>query len=395
MDEFTPHTPPTLDELRAYQAGQLSDAARHRVERLLLENPFYADALDGLDALQQAGASLPDQTARLREALYNRVHESANQRRLWPLWITSLAASILLVMSVALYLILFQPQPVARHNKRMIEVEMAPKKQETAINTDSVTAASPATRPSPPPAAIAHLTRKPARQAAQTSTEQPAPPVAEWSRSGLASQPVIRQIEVIQPDLPVVPAQVTLTGLITDSANNPLPGVSILVPGTQRGVSTDAQGRFQLDSLAAAQTKLTATYVGFKPLTFSPTDLANGPIKLAEDSQSLNEVVVVNVANAKRSRTSTATPVALTPLPATTVQAFRTFVEQNRQRPVEAIEEGVYGTVTVQFVVQPNGAISSLRVTKSLGHGCDEEATRLIRAFGKWPIGSQQATVSF
>ncbi|HEX9956609.1 MAG TPA: hypothetical protein VGA96_05125 [Fibrella sp.] len=95
----------SLDDLRAYQADQLSGPARHRIERLMLENPFYADALEGLDALQQVGGSLKSQTHDLHIALQERVHESATPRRLMPLWVTSMVASVLLVMSVAIYLI--------------------------------------------------------------------------------------------------------------------------------------------------------------------------------------------------------------------------------------------------------------------------------------------------
>ena len=95
----------SLDDLRAYQADELSGPARHRVERLMLENPFYADALDGLEALQQVGGSLKSQTRELHLALQERVQESATPRRLMPLWVTSLAASVLLVLAVSVYLI--------------------------------------------------------------------------------------------------------------------------------------------------------------------------------------------------------------------------------------------------------------------------------------------------
>ncbi len=97
--------PLTLDELRAYQAGTLSAAEQHRVERLLLESPLYADALEGLEAIQQAGSGLQRQTRSLHVALERRIHEAATPRRLMPLWVTSLAASVLLVLSVSFYLI--------------------------------------------------------------------------------------------------------------------------------------------------------------------------------------------------------------------------------------------------------------------------------------------------
>jgi hypothetical protein len=102
---YTPPDELTADDLRAYRAGQLGGVARHRVERLLLENPLYADALDGLDALQQAGANLHtrDLHTALQERVQSLAEETAAPHRLMPLWIASAAASIGLVLSVALY----------------------------------------------------------------------------------------------------------------------------------------------------------------------------------------------------------------------------------------------------------------------------------------------------
>ncbi len=117
----------TLDDLRAYQSGLLTGASRHRVERLLLEQPFYADALAGLEALQQTGASLPAQTAQLRSALHRRVRESATKRRLWPLWLTTAIAAIILVLCIAIYLIFFTKpvKPVVRPAQKTTHVSQS------------------------------------------------------------------------------------------------------------------------------------------------------------------------------------------------------------------------------------------------------------------------------
>lgn len=109
----------TFDDLRAYQAGQLSGSARYRVERLLLENPFYADALAGLEAMQQtatATAARPsaEQLADLRDALHQRIHESATPKRLWPLWIATTTAAILFMLAIAIYFIFFAHKQPAR-----------------------------------------------------------------------------------------------------------------------------------------------------------------------------------------------------------------------------------------------------------------------------------------
>ncbi len=127
----------TLDELRSYQAGRLTGTARHRVERLLLENPFYADALAGLEALQQTGASLPAQTAQLRSALHRRVHESATKQRLWPLWVTTAIAAIILVICITIYLIYFtRPAQTTKPTRALVprSVSVVPSRSVRVVN---------------------------------------------------------------------------------------------------------------------------------------------------------------------------------------------------------------------------------------------------------------------
>ena len=103
----------TFTDLQAYQSGKLSGPALYRVERLLLENPFYADALAGLEAMQQAATATSrpttEQLADLRNTLHERIHASANRKRLWPLWIATTTAAILFMLAMAIYFIFFAP----------------------------------------------------------------------------------------------------------------------------------------------------------------------------------------------------------------------------------------------------------------------------------------------
>ena len=102
----------TFDDLRAYQAGLLSGPAQHRVERILLEDPFYADALAGLEAMQKTATGRPaaEQLADLRDMLHERIHASATRKRLWPLWIATTTAAILFMLAMAIYFIYFAPK---------------------------------------------------------------------------------------------------------------------------------------------------------------------------------------------------------------------------------------------------------------------------------------------
>ena len=109
----------TFDDLRAYRAGLLSGPAQHRVERILLEDPFYADALAGLEAMHQTateatGRPAAEQLAALRNTLHQRIHASANPKRLWPLWIATTTAAILFMLAMAIYFIFFAPKQPAK-----------------------------------------------------------------------------------------------------------------------------------------------------------------------------------------------------------------------------------------------------------------------------------------
>ncbi len=84
-------------------------------------------------------------------------------------------------------------------------------------------------------------------------------------------------------------AQVAATGVIVDEkTGEPVIGASVLEEGTTNGTITDFDGNFQLNVASGA--KLVISYVGYK--TQNVAAAANLRIKLAEDSEVLEEVVV-------------------------------------------------------------------------------------------------------
>ena len=89
--------------------------------------------------------------------------------------------------------------------------------------------------------------------------------------------------------LTLLHAQVTATGTVLEaSTGEPVIGASILEEGTSNGTITDFDGNFQLNVATGA--KLVISYVGYKSQTLSA---ASGmTVKLAEDSEVLEEVVV-------------------------------------------------------------------------------------------------------
>jgi TonB family protein len=60
-------------------------------------------------------------------------------------------------------------------------------------------------------------------------------------------------------------------------------------------------------------------------------------------------------------------------------KAMLLFIQNNLQYPPEAIAAKVEGTVRIRFSIDHTGKVFKSQVITSLGHGCDEEAIRLVR----------------
>lgn len=70
-------------------------------------------------------------------------------------------------------------------------------------------------------------------------------------------------------------------------------------------------------------------------------------------------------------------------------KAMYKFLGDKIQYPAAASRANVSGRVTLQFVVEKDGSIGAIKVLKSVGFGCDEEAIRVVKAMPKWNAGKQ------
>ena len=83
----------------------------------------------------------------------------------------------------------------------------------------------------------------------------------------------------------------TITGNVTDSDGNPLPGASVLEVGTSNGTSTDFDGNFTIE-LENDTADLQFSFIGFQVQTLAvgSSDVVN--VSLQTDASSLDEIVV-------------------------------------------------------------------------------------------------------
>ena len=94
--------------------------------------------------------------------------------------------------------------------------------------------------------------------------------------------------------VPVVNAQsFAVKGSVTGvNDTDPLPGVSVVIKGTQRGTTTGSDGTFQIE-VPNAETVLVFSFVGYQSVEETVGSRSDISVKLVSESKSLEEMVVV------------------------------------------------------------------------------------------------------
>lgn len=102
----------------------------------------------------------------------------------------------------------------------------------------------------------------------------------------------------------LMPAEIPVSGTVTDDSGAALPGVSILVKGTSIGTATDASGHYTI-SVNSATDVLIFSFIGFTTKEVSVGSRSVIDITMEEDAVKLSEVVVTALGIERQSKTLT------------------------------------------------------------------------------------------
>lgn len=112
----------------------------------------------------------------------------------------------------------------------------------------------------------------------------------------------VRKVDDLKPQTPVSIVenpQETVSGVVVDQTNLPLPGVSVLEKGTTNGTITDLDGKFTL-TVESEESVLVLSFIGMETQELTVGSRRMFDITLDDDTQSLDEVVVVGYGTQKR-----------------------------------------------------------------------------------------------
>ncbi len=137
----------------------------------------------------------------------------------------------------------------------------------------------------------------------------------------------------------------TLRGRVTDEKKQPLPGVSVVLSGTTVGVSTDAEGRFQL-MLPVEKGTLEFSFVGYEKQSVAFDRKRDSlSVVLKPEAQALSDVVVTGYGNVSRGNYTGA---------ATTIQAKDILMAG-----VSSIDQMLQGVVPGMLVMNKTGLVGA------------------------------------
>ena len=105
---------------------------------------------------------------------------------------------------------------------------------------------------------------------------------------------------LITPSTTRLAADRTLSGRVTDEKSEGLPGVTVLLKGTQRGTVTDADGRYKLD-VPDGNSTLVFSFVGYLSQEVQVGGQTSVNISLKADDKTLDEIVVIGYGTARKS----------------------------------------------------------------------------------------------
>jgi len=390
-------------QFKDYIQGHRRGKEANRFEREALNDPFLQEALEGIDAV-------PGNHAEIIERLSKRVTNPARANitnvthRKKDFYYWSIAASILLLIGFGIYFLIGKNDEIST-----IVMLQSDKSDDSLAAMEMIAPLSPE---------ISELPEAPVLQ--EQSTARRAVTIPDVAEAKIevdnilveeidfsSEDEVFRVAEVFAPVTTGVmkreePATVsqrqekaTFSAQVIDETGNPLPGVRISVKGSSNGVQTDANGFFELDILENDSVSLVTSYLGYTPKEIAFSD-KNQTITLQEDTQALNEIVVVAYGTQKKEA-------VIGSIAKTDVYALKATDEQNLHTPFgkkeflafckQNVRKNICGSksvsVTLSFYIDESGKPTRFNFTKFTCEAAKKEIETLLSTSPPWTTTNQ------
>jgi TonB family protein len=405
------------NDIEKYKKGELTTAEMHALEKQALSDPFLADALEGLEHISSQEFS--GDMAQLKSAMQV---EKKTTAWIWPLRIA--AGVILAVVGVWWFVSQMSKDQTEGELVLQKSEELKPAADQPASSSDTIIATPTAPKQNqqlalskpkevesnsqPPPTETTKnlqglaVVEKPTIEADKATTQVEvkeiapvaAPAEAIEEREALPSKDdykivakeAVENKKAAAPAMDPVPALrrtsvvETISGKVVSAEDGtPLPGVNVVVTGTNVGTVTDVNGNYQLQS-PLTKPNLSFSFIGLKTKQLQ-VDGNKADISLETDTAQLSEVVVVGYGAA---RDENYTPLIKKAEPVGGLKAYNRYLDNDARYPLTELDKKVKGRVSLKFTVKTDGSLAEFKIVKSLGKLFDDEALRMVKEGAAW-----------
>jgi hypothetical protein len=437
-------------DVQKYLNGELSAREMHDLEQQALDDPFLADALEGLQT--RPGETLRQDLSGLRARLDTRV---TAKPAVIPWRAIRVAAAVILLVGLgftafytlpghkrpsaiaktkapapapsatanqvaappatALDQLPAVPPTVSRSAAATAATSPAPATEKTGSASPTAQNGIPDTRPATRPTADAKLTRPATARADLQPVESRVAPDSSATTTNLLKDTIayvendyMRKPKVTPPLQAVTirgtspafdsnPHLVAFSGRVLDLNNRPVAGASLTYrsKGTVTGAVTDAKGEFSLTIPQKDTTRqLTVAMEGYQETQFAlnTTEQTGNTIYLRQNQPELSEVVVSGI-GAQRKEYMAAPPSdepeKLDSLWLNTAPAMGRIAYLDylaSARRTIPVDTTIHGTESISFRVDKKGALTEFRIERSLSPAHDAGVIRLITEGPPWKM---------
>ncbi len=400
MEEEKNNIKYSAEYIRKYLYGQLSDQAMQALEKAALEDPFLADAIEGIEESRKHAVSFESGVADLRTKLKERISQKKRKSGIlfqlskWPV-----AASFMVVIGLAVFMVTYvnkkqkvsQTAPLSDSSSVTLNKSSQENSVEDSVKRDEPVIASVKSRDirkniaarkdstSSVKANESQSDKKTGNYLAADSSgffsdtihnaekfetlarRDVTPPVAASAKQGFYEE---RNPGMVSNPTETPSGNNIIRGHVINDQGKPVPYAKVNIRGSNKHVFTDTAGFFKLymkDPRLAA-------------LVFvQPAGYESASVELIPDSNITHTIQLH----------SSATDADLKTLPDEKISPFVTgwdafyhFIDSNKK--INTKDSLMKGEEVVSFTLYSDGKLSPIRIEESLSAAHDKEILRLI-----------------
>lgn len=411
-----------IDVLEDYLDGKLDAKGMHFVERQALDDPFVAEALEGLRQSPKRKQTL----SILQKQLYNRVSEKPIKRKMWGITTQRLSIAATATVAFIAVSILFFMRETNRKNAEIA----ARRSNGIVVNLDSNTSLANASSAKEDTFAkdgtvarsalidkvisdvktgdIAKNNKSNAivknAEAPESVNNQPNSDqlfLSKAKKASLDEQTISADVIAAAPA--ASSSSLVYSGNVVAQNGQPVQGAVVKLANSKAVTATNADGYFSLPVDSNSKNK----EILIRAQGFNDKAIVTDPnaIRMAlSGDKSLNEIALITGSSGRKKETITPQKIVLNavenldklkgeitkPIPVSTIN-YEQYLESNNKvyNP-----KGPEQYVILSFIVKKNGRPSNIKVIKSLNKEADSEAKRLIQTGPDWVLPKNGSNVA-